>query len=139
MIEIFGELVAAELKILNQRQLLLVKHEIQNVIFKVRMQTLQSNSNARPKKLITQHPSTSSPVVSLLGDPLRPNCDSSETMRKLCLSTKCPHHEVRWNYGILRSGTMSVSSLSPDSFRWSWQKPAGIIYKTSSRRSIIND
>ena len=26
-----------------------------------------------------------------------------ETMRKLCLSTKFPHQEIRWNYGILRS------------------------------------
>ena len=24
-------------------------------------------------------------------------------MRKLCLSTKFPHQEIRWNYGILRS------------------------------------
>ena len=24
-------------------------------------------------------------------------------MRKLCLSTKFPHHEIRWNYDILRS------------------------------------
>ena len=73
MNEIFGGLVAAELKILNQRRLLLVKHEIQNVIFKVQIQTVQSDSNARPTKLTTQQPSTSSPVVSLLGDPLRPN------------------------------------------------------------------
>ena len=29
--------------------------------------------------------------------------DSPETMRKLCLFTKFPHHEIRWNYGILRS------------------------------------
>ena len=28
---------------------------------------------------------------------------SPETMRKLCLFTKFPHHEIRWNYGILRS------------------------------------
>ena len=26
-----------------------------------------------------------------------------ETMRKLYLSTKFPHQEIRWNYGILRS------------------------------------
>ena len=31
-----------------------------------------------------------------------------ETMRKLCLSTKFPHHEIRWNYGIFRSGTQSL-------------------------------
>ena len=29
--------------------------------------------------------------------------ESPETMRKLCLSTKIPHQEIRWNYGILRS------------------------------------
>ena len=28
---------------------------------------------------------------------------SPENMRKLCLSTKFPLHEVRWNYGILGS------------------------------------
>ena len=27
--------------------------------------------------------------------------DSPETMRKLCLSTKFPHQEIRWKYGIL--------------------------------------
>ena len=30
--------------------------------------------------------------------------ESPETVRKLCLSTKCPQQEIRWNYGILRSG-----------------------------------
>ena len=29
--------------------------------------------------------------------------DSPETMRKLCISTKFPHQEIRWNFGILRS------------------------------------
>ena len=29
--------------------------------------------------------------------------ESPETMRKLCLSTKFPHLEIRWNYSILRS------------------------------------
>ena len=33
--------------------------------------------------------------------------ESSETMWKLCLSTKFPHHEIKWNYGIFRS----VSSI----------------------------
>ena len=28
---------------------------------------------------------------------------SPETMRELCLSTKFPHQEIRWNYGILQS------------------------------------
>ena len=30
--------------------------------------------------------------------------DSPKTMRKLCLSAKFPHQEIRWNYVILRSG-----------------------------------
>ena len=30
-------------------------------------------------------------------------CESPETMRKLCLSTKFSHHEIRWNYSILSS------------------------------------
>ena len=29
--------------------------------------------------------------------------ESPETMRKLCLSTKFPHQEIRWNYSIFRS------------------------------------
>ena len=29
--------------------------------------------------------------------------DSPKTLRKLCLSAKFPHQEIRWNYGILRS------------------------------------
>ena len=29
--------------------------------------------------------------------------ESPETMRKLCLSSKFPHKEIRWFYGILRS------------------------------------
>ena len=29
---------------------------------------------------------------------------SPETIRKLCLSIKFPHQEIRWNYDILRSG-----------------------------------
>ena len=29
--------------------------------------------------------------------------ESPETMRKLCLSTKFPHQEISWNYGIFRS------------------------------------
>ena len=36
---------------------------------------------------------------------LKVSGDSSETMRKLCLSSKFPHQEIRWNYGILRNGT----------------------------------
>ena len=29
--------------------------------------------------------------------------DSPETIRKMCLSAKFPHQEIRWNYGIFRS------------------------------------
>ena len=29
--------------------------------------------------------------------------NSSKTMRKLCLSTKFPHQEIKWNYSIFRS------------------------------------
>ena len=29
--------------------------------------------------------------------------ESPKTMRKLCLSTKFLHQEIRWNYGILSS------------------------------------
>ena len=42
--------------------------------------------------------------------------DSSKTTWKLCLSAKFPHREIRWNYGILRSGnwcsTMWTVSIS---------------------------
>ena len=30
-------------------------------------------------------------------------CDFPKTKRKLCLSSKFPHQEIRWNYGILRN------------------------------------
>ena len=29
--------------------------------------------------------------------------DSPETIRKMCLSTKFPHQEIRWNYGVFCS------------------------------------
>lgn len=73
--EIFGELIAAELKTLDQRKLFLAKHEIQNVIFKIRMQALESDVNGRPTALTrtaTHPPSTSSPVVSSVEESLRP-------------------------------------------------------------------
>ena len=28
-------------------------------------------------------------------------CDLTETLRKLCVSTKFPHQEIGWNYGVL--------------------------------------
>ena len=36
----------------------------------------------------------------------RSSGESPETLRKLCLSTKFPHHEIRWNHGILRRVTL---------------------------------
>ena len=60
---IFGELIATELKTLNQKQGLLAKHEIQNVCFKIRMESLDFDSNDRPTELAAkatmQYPSTS--------------------------------------------------------------------------------
>ena len=49
--EIFGELIATELETFSQKQRLLAKHEIQNVLFKIRMQSLEFNSKNRPTKL----------------------------------------------------------------------------------------
>ena len=37
--------------------------------------------------------------------------DSSETLRKLCISTKFSNQEIRWNYGILCS-VFCLSSFS---------------------------
>ena len=34
--------------------------------------------------------------------------ESPETIRKLCLSTKFLHQEIRWNYGIVNSTSFSV-------------------------------
>ena len=69
--EIFGELVTTELKALSQKQFLMAKHEIQNVLFKVRMEALEADLNDRPTEKtrtattnLQQHPSTST-LVSL--------------------------------------------------------------------------
>ena len=45
---------------------------------------------------VKYHNFTLFPGVNSLSDLL-------ETMRKLCLSTKFPLQEIRWNYSILRS------------------------------------
>ena len=58
--EIFGELIATALKTLNQKQRLLAKHEIQNVLFKIRMRSLEFDLKDRP----TEHPSTSTEYPS---------------------------------------------------------------------------
>ena len=35
--------------------------------------------------------------------------ESPKTVRKLCVSTKLPHHKIRWNYGIFCSESLSDS------------------------------
>ena len=40
--------------------------------------------------------------------------ESPKTMWKLCLSTKLPHHEIRWNYDILRSDKLFTFEISTD-------------------------
>ena len=65
--EIFGDFTVTELKTLNQKQRLLAKHEIQNVLFKIRMQSLEFYSNDRPTELAAkttmQYPSTSTSTL----------------------------------------------------------------------------
>ena len=65
--EIFGELKATEIKALNQKLLLLANHEIQSLLFKIRMQSLESDSNDGPTELAAkatmQYSSTSTPLL----------------------------------------------------------------------------
>ena len=65
--EIFGELTATKLKTLNQKQRLPAKHGIQNVLFKIRMQSLEFDSNDKPTevaaKTTMQYPSTSTSTL----------------------------------------------------------------------------
>ena len=60
-------LLATELKTLNQKQHLLAKYEIQNVLFKIWMQSLEFNSNDRPTeqaaKTTMQYPTTSTSTL----------------------------------------------------------------------------
>ena len=66
--ELFGELIATELKALSQKQRLVAKHEIQNVLFKVRMEALENNSNETRTTTTTQHSITSTPVALSTGE-----------------------------------------------------------------------
>ena len=43
---------------------------------------------------------------------------SPETMRELCLSTKFPQQEIKWNYGILLSVRQLTSQLCHSKFFW---------------------
>ena len=36
-------------------------------------------------------------------------CDSSVAVQKLCVSTKFPYQEIRWNYGILCSDSNKIN------------------------------
>ena len=55
-------------------------------------------------------------------------------MRKLCLSTNFPYREIRWTYGILRSGTDLVTDVSPEILsKWltvKWSTDLLIYWKT---------
>ena len=45
----------------------------------------------------------------------RDSAESPKTLKTLCFSTKFPHQEIRWNFGILRSTTLnSVAKSSRD-------------------------
>ena len=57
---------------------------------------------------------------------------SPETMRKLCLSTKFPHQEIRWNYGIFRSVTYSHFSTISIYQKWKWK------WRRTSQQQQVN-
>ena len=49
--------------------------------------------------------------------------DSPEATRKLFLSTKLPHLEIRWNYGIFSNGSLSIkTSIKIISYVCTFQK-----------------
>ena len=54
--------------------------------------------------------------------------ESPETLRKLWLSTKFPHHKIRWNYGILRSAWKRKRLKK----KWT-QKSSDYIYQIQNR------
>ena len=68
--EIFGELISTKLKNFNQKESLLAKHEIQNVLFKIPMQSLEFDSNDRLTELTAkttmQYPSASTSTLVAL-------------------------------------------------------------------------
>ena len=43
-------------------------------------------------------------------------------MRKLYISTKFPHHEIRWNYVIFRSEKQSVLGVLQETLNWKFLK-----------------
>ena len=65
--DIFGELIAAELKTLNQIQLVVAKHEIQNVLFKLRLQGFsecERSSGSKVAPIVMSSHAMSPPVMS---------------------------------------------------------------------------
>ena len=57
-----------------------------------------------------------------------------ETMRKLCLSIKIPHQEIRCNYGILRSIASSIvvkcTFLQPATVTCRWFTQGPLVFNT---------
>ena len=60
-------------------------------------------------------------------------CNSPEILRKLYLSTKFPHQEIKWNFGILRSGELSNSEVKFHVF----QPISGMVQCRSSRPEVF--
>ena len=60
-------------------------------------------------------------------------CNSPESLRKLYLSTKFPHQEIKWNFGILRSGELSNSEVKFHVF----QPISGMVQCRSSRPEVF--
>ena len=60
-------------------------------------------------------------------------CNSPEILGKLYLSTKFPHQEIKWNFGILRSGELSNSEVKFHVF----QPISGMVQCRSSRPEVF--
>ena len=100
--EIFGELIATALKTLNQKQRLLAKHEIQNVLFKIRMRSLEFDLKDRP----TEHPSTST--------------------KSIYINRVSIYIYIYFGFIVPVNCTIFLSAFPAASFRWLRHKPAGI-------------
>ena len=61
---------------------------------------------------------------------------SPETIQKLCLSTKFPYQEIRWNYGILRSATniLPLESNLKNMRDFNWNRGQG--FRKDIQKSI---
>ena len=68
------------------------------------------------------------------------HCKSPETMWKLCLSTKVPHHETRWSYSILCSACLIWSKnlwLIPVQGRKRYLQQADIYHRKSYSTMLL--